>query len=128
MQLIADGLVARGYSEEVVDKVMGGNLLRVIEGAMPSEEPSCACDSFVFDGERVSVRVSDVDFSRPIRGWINGLETACRYEAESGVVFMELDAGAIYRYFIATVEYVIEDGRVERVTGIVKADVCLCQV
>lgn len=122
VQLIADGLLTRGYSEDVVDKVMGGNMLRVLEGAMPAEDASVERHEVVFDGERVSVRVPDADFSWPVKGWINGLERECRFDAESKVVYMEVDSGAFYRIFIATVEYVKENGCVERVTGIVWAD------
>lgn len=119
VQLIAAGLLARGYSDDVIDKVMGGNMLRVLEGAMPVKEPKRERDAFVFDGARVSVRVPDADFSQPVIGWINGLEGECRFDVASKVVYMEVDAGAFYRFFIATVEYVDEYGCVERVTGIV---------
>lgn len=123
MQLVAEGLAGRGYTEEVIDKVMGANLLRVLNQTMPTESRLSSDSLLVFDGKRLWFESPDIKPNVKSFAWVNGIEIPCQVDMTDPLmikIVCELQPIMNHKFFIATVLYENLNGNQIRQTSIVK--------
>lgn len=129
MQLVAKGLSTRGYSEEAIDKIMGGNLLRVISEIMPDDSrmrPERHMDAqsmIIFDGVRISLDTFDVNPDVSPKVWVNGIDIPCRVDqsdTQNTKIVCESEQIPNQRFFIVTIAYENVSGNQVRQTSIIK--------
>lgn len=121
MQLVAKGLATRGYSEEAIDKIMGGNLLRVINEIMPAD--SLMESIIIFDGVRISLDTFDVNPDVSPKVWVNGIDIQCRVDqsdTQNTKIVCESEQIPHQRFFIVTIAYENLSGNQVRKTSIIK--------
>ena len=120
MQLVAEGLAHRGYSTESIDKIMGGNMLRILEATMKSEDGLSSDHSIDFDAVTLSMAVEAINAHKNPVGWVNGIEVPCQYNAETKKIIYSGEWIPDQRFFIVTMAYENMEGLIIRQTTIVK--------
>lgn len=116
MQLVADGLERRGYSNDDIDAVMGGNMLRLLESTMNStaiEDSSC---EIRLEGNGLVITAPDLSNDIRVKVWINGVEVESLWDEKTQSFRGELGVFDKYAYIVATVCYENNMGKSYRKT------------
>lgn len=118
MQCIADGLLRRGYSDEEIDGVMGGNMLRLLKRSMKNGMPVSIDLKIIREGEVLKACIQDPSEDMHPQVWVNGVEIPCEWKPSSSEIVCRINSFTSYKYLVATLAYENRSGNRIRKTQI----------
>lgn len=123
IQLVAETMQNRGYSDSTIDKIMGLNTLRLIE-KMNFTTSNTVIRSITLvreNSNRFEMDADDVDYAILTEFWLNGICHPACIDSYTNQIYCVIDDELIERYYAASFVYTDKNGQIKRTTQIIKA-------